>query len=218
MQGFNRRRDACFPATLDLLRLARIFSGFNRRRDACFPATERVQRVAVTGYVSIADATLASPQRRFGSRRPSTYTGFQSQTRRLLPRNIHKPAERDCVSIVSIADATLASPQPFCCRRRFLRCQRFNRRRDACFPATSSSLKSSASSSSFQSQTRRLLPRNLPRRNVDISSFCFNRRRDACFPATIHPQLSRLYNNMFQSQTRRLLPRNTCYHFRLFVF
>src|SRR5579884_2673095 len=41
-----------------------LVTRFNRRRDACFPAT-RIQRraIASTNMVSIADATLASPQR-----------------------------------------------------------------------------------------------------------------------------------------------------------
>ncbi len=62
---------------------------------------------------------------------------FQSQTRRLLPRNA-----------TSIALVALSS-------------YRFNRRRDACFPATAGRLYLYRRLYGFQSQTRRLLPRNL---------------------------------------------------------
>src|SRR5579885_2623901 len=107
---------------------------FNRRRDACFPATpfsyctSRIQR-----YVSIADATLASPQLAEKARQHG----------------------RECW--VSIADATLASPQRFPLLRRCRRAGSFNRRRDACFPAT------------WTIDGHVLLPLR------------FNRRRDACF-------------------------------------
>ncbi len=37
--SFNRRRDACFLATLLEAEIADIQRGFNRRRDACFLAT-----------------------------------------------------------------------------------------------------------------------------------------------------------------------------------
>ncbi len=61
--GFNRRRDACFPATPAAELTGEVKEGFNRRRDACFPATPRlVLDVQPHTIVSIADATLASPQ------------------------------------------------------------------------------------------------------------------------------------------------------------
>ncbi len=134
---FNRRRDACFPATCHLSCTLRRIHGFNRRRDACFPATPEV-----------------------GAMRHRGEWEFQSQTRRLLPRNLssssgksasmvcfnrrrdacfpatmHKERDEQAI-IVSIADATLASPQhgAHCFSGRSLCC--FNRRRDACFPAT----------------------------------------------------------------------------------
>src|SRR5579885_324247 len=133
---------------------------------------------------------------------------FQSQTRRLLPRNIRcvRDAKRlPEVSIadatlaspqpgglsvsgalrdVSIADATLASPQPCWMSGLASLTQSFNRRRDACFPATM----------------------RQPARNR--VSACFNRRRDACFPATLKKLVGKPLDKMFQSQTRRLLPRN----------
>ncbi len=60
--------------------------------------------------VSIADATLASPQ--LTTIRWLYKDGlFQSQTRRLLPRNMAGECGVLRVSVVSIADATLASPQ-----------------------------------------------------------------------------------------------------------
>src|SRR5579885_2012255 len=61
---------------------------------------------------------------------------FQSQTRRLLPRNLTYSTAYFGQVYVSIADATLASSQPDSkpgCHRN-IRC--FNRRRDACFLAT----------------------------------------------------------------------------------
>src|SRR5579875_2019642 len=87
---------------------------------------------------------------------------FQSQTRRLLPRNSVGATDPQTLGLVSIADATLASPQPLV------------------HVATQSQLPG------FQSQTRRLLPRNL-RSSLFYIAFdsCFNRRRDACFPATV---------------------------------
>src|SRR5579875_756139 len=117
-----------------------------------------VQCIAHT--VSIADATLASPQHggpgegaahhlRFNRRRdacfPATSTGnvencaeeeFQSQTRRLLPRNTRTRSGIENKQTVSIADATLASPQLPIFPTILIVWMSFNRRRDACFPAT----------------------------------------------------------------------------------
>ncbi len=89
ISGFNRRRDACFPATRNEIVADAYKYGFNRRRDACFPATHFSDCVDRPRQVSIADATLASPQQ-----------GICSH-----PQN--------CLAKVSIADATLASPQRF---------------------------------------------------------------------------------------------------------
>src|SRR5579875_3298123 len=87
--------------------------------------------------VSIADATLASPQRANTSAMRASRLTFQSQTRRLLPRNF-------------TGNAFLA-----------LRFGCFNRRRDACFPATAGRAPCNIwLRYEFQSQTRRLLPRN----------------------------------------------------------
>ncbi len=88
MGGFNRRRDACFTATPGRDDRGGVCSiRFNRRRDACFPAT---------------------PSARPCWRCPD---GFQSQTRRLLPRNRSWGEALWLARKVSIADATLASPQ-----------------------------------------------------------------------------------------------------------
>src|SRR5579885_2149884 len=111
---------------------------------------------------------------------------------------------------VSIADATLASSQPICVpptlpsftsfnRRRdacFLATHpsraglrleaSFNRRRDACFLATYFRLRQPLGQQQFQSQTRRLLPRNASQTE-----------------SIVHDLFE------FQSQTRRLLPRNS---------
>src|SRR5579884_2905275 len=85
---FNRRRDACFPATFHLLYPLILIGGFNRRRDACFPATKMAQVEGILhAAVSIADATLASPQLTSGGIIQTYGVKFQSQTRRLLPRN-----------------------------------------------------------------------------------------------------------------------------------
>src|SRR5579883_2599184 len=86
--------------------------------------------------VSIADATLASPQRK-AAWRVGAGTKFQSQTRRLPPRNISKLDIAGGSDHVSIADATLASPQ--------------QRKRNGNY----------SSPRMFQSQTRRLPPRNV---------------------------------------------------------
>ncbi len=86
---------------------------FNRRRDACFLATT--------------DSVL------FLTR----FLTFQSQTRRLLPRNMACHLKECCHLKVSIADATLASSQ-------------LSERRRA----------DQKEKRKFQSQTRRLLPRN----------------------------------------------------------
>ncbi len=110
---FNRRRDACFPATYAMGRGKRRETRFNRRRDACFPATQiKFFLRRCLQEVSIADATLASPQ---------PWASWSRST----------PMVR-----VSIADATLASPQLHNFRLFLTESRCFNRRRDACFPAT----------------------------------------------------------------------------------
>ncbi|SRR5579884_11966 len=76
------------------------------------PQPPIVKHFAVVREVSIADATLASPQRRPNGQAPPMTSRFQSQTRRLLPRNVQDFATADWHYL------------------------RFNRRRDACFPAT----------------------------------------------------------------------------------
>src|SRR5579885_947005 len=88
---------------------------FNRRRDACFLATHPWYRGPSRYYrgVSIADATLASSQQTLIYRHSRSGDEFQSQTRRLLPRNAYS--------------APLASPTI---------ADSLNRRRDACFLAT----------------------------------------------------------------------------------
>src|SRR5579885_203002 len=133
---------------------------------------------------------------------------FQSQTRRLLPRNSRARAIplREDVG--------------------------FNRRRDACFLATKMKYCTHCGTQLFQSQTRRLLPRNAYGPNAARRETGFNRRRDACFLATginslygktvqfsisywtlASSQLTRSRysptgRRRLQSQTRRLLPRN----------
>src|SRR5579885_1527876 len=86
-------------------------------------------------HVSIADATLASSQRHFC--------------------HLHIGDKE-----VSIADATLASSQHVTLFDVSRVTTSFNRRRDACFLATIRANIRASHSSMFQSQTRRLLPRN----------------------------------------------------------
>src|SRR5579885_834673 len=133
---------------------------FNRRRDACFLATP------LTTPLPPRNTRFQSQTRRLLPRNFAIpllgewEVEFQSQTRRLLPRNVALLRVTDGVEVVSIADATLASSQPG--RPLGVTCASmcFNRRRDACFLATTSSGTSRTISSWFQSQTRRLLPRN----------------------------------------------------------
>src|SRR5579885_1224135 len=61
---------------------------------------------------------------------------------------------------VSIADATLASSQHSLPVPVHFEMESFNRRRDACFLATIQFYRERLPSGMFQSQTRRLLPRN----------------------------------------------------------
>src|SRR5579875_22140 len=234
---FNRRRDACFPATRVGYRVPfRVSQGFNRRRDACFPATRWVRSQRCRYYhVSIADATLASPQRHSLHTHPAS--GFR----------------------VSIADATLASPQldtvtqegriiPVSFNRRRDACfpatyededtytitgVGFNRRRDACFPARMVYALQMCLQGSFNRRRDACFPATplalrwwpsllivsiadatlaSPQRQAGftfIAAFMgFNRRRDACFPATWKKMALLQIVVLFQSQTRRLLPRN----------
>src|SRR5579875_1297342 len=88
---------------------------FNRRRDACFPATSLFSTPPKNAAcVSIADATLASPQLASEecfrtipqvSIADATLASPQRQTSGKAYRNARR---------VSIADATLASPQRSC--------------------------------------------------------------------------------------------------------
>src|SRR5579884_3939934 len=133
---------------------------FNRRRDACFPATMAVHiAIRAAAWVSIADATLASPQQQIAAAIPYPVLVSIADATLASPQRTSFN-ERKPVLDVSIADATLASPQ-----------QR-------------SSIVVSVGMM-FQSQTRRLLPRNMI---LSLLSYAgidgFNRRRDACFPAT----------------------------------
>src|SRR5579875_2989794 len=111
--------------------------------------------------VSIADATLASPQRNCAPGKSQAVNRFQSQTRRLLPRNL-----------------------PCICTR-LLPMVLFQSQTRRLLPRNGYDLASLGTDDEFQSQTRRLLPRNVS----DFWTWekrgeCFNRRRDACFPAT----------------------------------
>src|SRR5579885_1353484 len=133
---------------------------FNRRRDACFPATG------------------------VATRRPTAGWMFQSQTRRLLPRNYTIQYVGGKIIFVSIADATLASPQqivPLALRHVV---------RVSIADATLAS----------------------PQRNGKTSTYssCWVSIADATLasPQQSFTAGSKIQHNEFQSQTRRLLPRN----------
>ncbi len=187
IERFNRRRDACFLATPPHAEVVRWLFSFNRRRDACFLATTG----AALGLTDIGS---------FNRRRDACFLAtanllkyvapvlikFQSQTRRLLPRNEYREAiYRQHV------------PEFQSQTRRLL-------------PRNWTGGQGRVWYNTFQSQTRRLLPRNFrPDRLRRAHCVSFNRRRDACFLATSPTSHSLLYRGLkFQSQTRRLLPRN----------
>src|SRR5579884_3188921 len=158
--SFNRRRDACFPATYTVALPPNPLLCFNRRRDACFPATVgKHTPLPENCIVSIADATLASPQ---------------------LIINIS-----GClICQVSIADATLASPQQIVDGTSTIAQPRFNRRRDACFPATWSLVHLLNFLVRFNRRRDACFPATCGRLSDVPAPGSFNRRRDACFPAT----------------------------------
>ncbi len=111
---------------------------------------------------------------------------FQSQTRRLLPRNL-KYVMSELSAIGQFQSQT----------RRLLPRNRASPAQD------------SIPEKKFQSQTRRLLPRNQLQLSIQVSiQLRFNRRRDACFLATCRGRQRGEGSWLFQSQTRRLLPRN----------
>ncbi len=157
---------------------------------------------------------------------------FQSQTRRLLPRNfVPLPAAigvqivsiadatlaspqlrtkegRELSGKVSIADATLASPQPSVTDGDLGDDLSFNRRRDACFPATCGGVGEEATSAVSIADATLASPQHRKTAKKEKLRERFNRRRDACFPATLRNCMKAMGPKMFQSQTRRLLPRN----------
>src|SRR5579884_181173 len=111
--GFQSQTRRLLPRNVVIDKLPfSVPGGFNRRRDACFPATsEHGARPAASGTVSIADATLASPQP----------VGCQGPLRRgqvsIADATLASPQRGHGMGVaaaysVSIADATLASPQP----------------------------------------------------------------------------------------------------------
>ncbi len=233
--SFNRRRDACFPATTSQGHEHPHSCQFQSQTRRLLPRNFITnERRVVSTQVSIADATLASPQpferpdqrgylQSFNRRRdacfPATslvliavayYLGFQSQTRRLLPRNEARSWRRKSTgqSFNRRRDACFPATRQLSGAPRIALC--FNRRRDACFPATLRRQSSSRNCGSFNRRRDACFPAtDLGRLRRDESGHSFNRRRDACFPATkvCTPQVQR-GRAMFQSQTRRLLPRN----------
>ncbi|SRR5579885_538963 len=87
-QSFNRRRDACFLATLSVLVDGLAVPCFNRRRDACFLATasQSMRERGQPCFNRRRDACFLATG--FASESTSDAAVFQSQTRRLLPRNL----------------------------------------------------------------------------------------------------------------------------------
>src|SRR5579885_2384757 len=109
---------------------------------------------------------------------------FQSQTRRLLPRNEIQDGFYQQDTSVSIADATLASSQLAQGMKQAQPMLQFQSQTRRLLPRKSDEPPQPAKAEMFQSQTRRLLPRN----------------------QCAHTRNTRYH--WFQSQTRRLLPRN----------
>src|SRR5579875_1908131 len=166
-QCFNRRRDACFPATMWAQDVRCLNTEFQSQTRRLLPRNlGPLNRRSIPHRVSIADATLASPQRQ--------------------PPNSRARSKR-----VSIADATLASPQhrAWCSMCNLTRSFQSQTRR--LLPRNIQNCPRSTAYLEFQSQTRRLLPRNLRYGNMTLIPTCFNRRRDACFPATADASLGR---------------------------
>src|SRR5579885_940435 len=89
------------------------------------------------GIVSIADATIASPQPLQCAAGRFDMPLFQSQTRRLLPRNSFI-LESPSGSFLGFQSQTRRLlPRNFAASHQEARLLCFNRRRDDCFPATS---------------------------------------------------------------------------------
>src|SRR5579884_2821006 len=133
---FNRRRDACFPATQVAAELQMQLPTFQSQTRRLLPRNETPAcRAASLTDVSIADATLASPQLHLLATSQASSMVSIADATLASPQQKLMQAYRGR-SDVSIADATLASPQP-AGRQHLSACKRrFNRRRDACFPAT----------------------------------------------------------------------------------
>src|SRR5579885_1351643 len=109
---------------------------------------------------------------------------FQSQTRRLLPRNAGWLCAWGGNFLVSIADATLASSQPRTTPVLAGTVIGFNRRRDACFLATSQRPRTSREPGRFNRRRDACFLATLSCLASENSRRGFNRRRDACFLAT----------------------------------
>ncbi len=140
---------------------------FNRRRDACFLAT-RYWLHTIEASVMFQSQTRRLLPRNWAHDSDGDVESweFQSQTRRLLPRN-KKPRQLHCVGIeVSIADATLASSQLL---------RRVKGMMDILVSIADATL---ASSQLMAFRPSALAPPG------------FNRRRDACFLATWPSSLS----------------------------
>src|SRR5579875_1811398 len=86
---------------------------------------------------------------------------------------------------VSIADATLASPQRlFAVFSVLFDVVGFNRRRDACFPATTFRITLLSTTPVSIADATLASPQPAEKASALSLPYCFNRRRDACFPAT----------------------------------
>ncbi len=208
---------------------------FNRRRDACFPATKLCARQKSSGEsVSIADATLASPQPALHLHAPlaNGRVSIADATLASPQRQVGRGNRREDSCFNRRRDACF--PATAMTWPPSVPMTSFNRRRDACFPATSQisghgkreenvSIADATLASpqrtawataeqrrdtGFQSQTRRLLPRNMLTKSCAISSCAFQSQTRRLLPRNIIilPFWPLLHE--FQSQTRRLLPRN----------
>src|SRR5579885_1502829 len=111
---------------------------------------------------------------------------FQSQTRRLLPRNVVDAASDVLFHVVSIADATLASSQPVSCVGR-----NDGALRVSIADATLASSQLNDRLHSRNGKQVSIADATLASSQRLVLGFvsglvvCFNRRRDACFLATL---------------------------------
>ncbi len=232
---FNRRRDACFPATACRGRKKARKEEFQSQTRRLLPRNGRMRTPFFQSIdVSIADATLASPQRERESRCIPVRESFNRRRDACFPATVASTASIGRFAVVSIADATLASPQPSSSPS-FAQWQQDVSIADATLASPQQGVRAGRVKLLLVSIADATLasPQLSQKANNHIASISFNRRRDACFPATgakwklahwivsvsiadatlaspqpLRPDAPAIALSTFQSQTRRLLPRN----------